>query len=87
MELSTILFSLLGLISLATAHPGHDQNLPGYATEVYDSPPGLGYIAWFTDEQGDGVYGRVLALADPVGRGVIYHVLLNRVQGNGPFST
>ena len=86
MELLTFILGVLSLLSLTTAHPGHDQDVPGYAAEVYDSPAGLGYIAWFTSDGEDDVYGRIFALADPVGRGVIYHVLLNRVPGIGPFS-
>jgi hypothetical protein len=78
-------FLSLFFLGLTTCHPGHDL-LPGYAPEVYDSPPGLGFIAWFVGEGTDDVHGRVFALADPVGRGVVWHVLLDRIPGTGPYS-
>ena len=70
----------------ALAHPGHDHDVPGYAAEVYDSPPGLAAAAEFVQTDDSPVSGRVIAASDPVGSGTVYHfTLFGLPVGKGPF--
>jgi len=81
-------YAFVGLVSLAwtAAHPGHDHDVPGYAAEVYDSPPGLAAAAEFKETENSAITGRVIAAADPIGSGTVYHfTLFGLPMGKGPF--
>ncbi|CAI4212809.1 unnamed protein product [Parascedosporium putredinis] len=70
---STLAIASLAFGMRVIAHPGHGHDVPGYAAEVYDSPPGLAVAAEFVSTEDSMISGRVIAAADPIGSGTVYH--------------